>query len=163
MKETRKRCPKCGVTKDYSEYHKSRNNSRGIQSRCKACQKAELVARKKKNPERYAKLSRDWKAKNRDKVNKASRWYKIKAAYGLTEQEYDDLLAKQGHRCAICETLEPKGKGIWHIDHCHETGKVRAILCHHCNVGLGHFQDSISLLQKAVDYVTYYRELHKGK
>lgn len=58
----------------------------------------------------------------------------------------------QNNRCAICQKALPEGKQC-HVDHCHTTGHVRALLCHKCNVGIGHFDDSAAELQKAIDYL----------
>jgi hypothetical protein len=64
---------------------------------------------------------------------------------------------KQGGVCAICEKKETrkyKGKIIrLSIDHNHKTGEIRGLLCHGCNVGIGHFSDSIEFLLKAINYL----------
>jgi hypothetical protein len=73
--------------------------------------------------------------------------------YGLTEADWDTLLIAQAGRCGICRGETPGGKGRWHIDHCHATGKVRGLLCHHCNVGLGNFKDDPDLLRTAIAYL----------
>ena len=57
------------------------------------------------------------------------------------------MLVAQGGRCAACGTREPGTKKGWHVDHCHETGAVRGILCHHCNVGIGKAKDNIETLR----------------
>ncbi len=75
------------------------------------------------------------------------------AAYGITTQQRDEMLQAQGGVCAICSASEPQGRGTWHIDHCHTAGHVRGVLCHHCNVGLGHFRDNPEVLSKAIDYL----------
>jgi hypothetical protein len=62
-------------------------------------------------------------------------------------------LEKQGNKCGICGRLEPLGKGGWHLDHDHITGRIRGLLCHHCNVGLGHFGDSQEMLLRAVRWL----------
>lgn len=72
--------------------------------------------------------------------------------YGLTQDEFDELLYLQGMACAICRTLKPRANG-WHVDHSHSTGLIRGILCSHCNIGLGNFQDSADLLENAIDYL----------
>ncbi len=73
--------------------------------------------------------------------------------YAITEQQWSEMLARQGGKCAICHAAEAGGKGGWHIDHCHETGRVRGLLCHHCNTGLGLFKDDPDLLTKALHYL----------
>lgn len=72
--------------------------------------------------------------------------------YGLTVESFDALLASQGGVCAICAG-PATGRG-WHVDHCHDTGRVRGVLCHQCNVGLGHFHDDPVRLRAAVKYLT---------
>lgn len=69
--------------------------------------------------------------------------------YGLTEMEYEVRLAAQGGRCLICRTDD----GRLVVDHCHESGRVRGLLCHRCNVGLGWFNDSPSSLTRALQYI----------
>jgi hypothetical protein len=72
--------------------------------------------------------------------------------YGLTADDFRTMLAEQGGRCAICGGTEP-GPRNWHIDHDHAFGHVRGLLCHKCNVGLGHFDDSVDRLRAAVRYL----------
>jgi len=65
------------------------------------------------------------------------------------------MLKEQGGGCAICGETKPlKGKNYLCVDHCHETGEVRGILCHACNTGLGKFKDSPELLHTAINYLT---------
>lgn len=74
--------------------------------------------------------------------------------YGLTQDDWDHMLLQQDGRCAICRTDRPGGRGeLWHIDHCHVTNRVRGLLCHNCNVGIGNFRDDRQLLLKAAEYL----------
>jgi hypothetical protein len=75
----------------------------------------------------------------------------LKSKYGITEQQYTEMLDAQDHRCAICFSDTP-GKD-WHIDHDHVTGDVRGILCFACNTALGLMQDNSDILLSAVDYL----------
>jgi len=77
----------------------------------------------------------------------------LKSTYGITLDDYEALLTAQHGACAICGATEPGGRGRFHIDHCHDKGGVRGLLCANCNQGLGKFKDSPSLLYKAAAYL----------
>ena len=76
----------------------------------------------------------------------------LKYRYGITLAERDAMLAAQGYVCAICGTDNP-GKGDWHTDHCHSSGRVRGILCNNCNKLLGHARDNTDTLRNAIEYL----------
>lgn len=85
----------------------------------------------------------------------------LKSRYGLTPEQYDEMLAAQDGACALCAE-KPKPGGIkaaskLHVDHDHETGKIRALLCNRCNQGLGYFRDDTALMQRASLYVWKHR------
>ena len=74
--------------------------------------------------------------------------------FGMTMDDYDEMLSNQNMGCKICNTKVPRGQGRFHIDHCHTTGKIRGLLCSKCNVGLGQFDDNIGKLNNAIRYLT---------
>ncbi|MGN6173164.1 MAG: endonuclease VII domain-containing protein [Streptosporangiaceae bacterium] len=79
--------------------------------------------------------------------------------YGITEQTWDHLLARQDGRCAICRTDTPGRRGeSWHIDHDHVTGLVRGLLCQRCNLAIGMLEDSPDLLSAALRYIESHRQ-----
>ena len=80
--------------------------------------------------------------------------------YGIDEAGYQQLLKSQKGLCAICGTNDPHGKkhNRFHVDHCHETGMVRGLLCSRCNMGLGSFLDSIEIMNKAIEYIAISEE-----
>jgi hypothetical protein len=78
--------------------------------------------------------------------------------YGLTIQEWRDLLALQGHACAICRTSLGEDRHT-HTDHDHETGKVRGLLCRNCNTALGKLGDQPQALHEAIDYLYSSRDV----
>lgn len=88
-------------------------------------------------------------------TNKAKN-YELQAKYGITFDTYTELLKKQNFVCAICQKPESKlvKKKICKlaVDHCHETGRIRALLCYACNVGIGFFKHNPDLLRKAALY-----------
>ena len=80
--------------------------------------------------------------------------------YGVTEREFQKMTALQNGLCAICNQPEKRkptrldgGAAPLHVDHDHATGKVRALLCGQCNLGLGHFRDDLKLLRAAIAYL----------
>jgi hypothetical protein len=78
--------------------------------------------------------------------------------YNLTLELYDEKLKSQDYKCAICGIHQndntKNGKSIYlSVDHCHKSNKVRDLLCHKCNTGLGYFKDNTEFLLKAVDYL----------
>lgn len=76
---------------------------------------------------------------------------RLKANYGMTPEEWLAMFEAQGCRCAICGSDNPNAKAGWNTDHCHKSGKVRFILCAHCNRGLGAFRDNPEWLRKAAE------------
>jgi hypothetical protein len=79
----------------------------------------------------------------------------LRNGFGLTLEEYGALLATQGEVCAICGGKDEKVRLA--VDHCHETGDIRGLLCRRCNTGLGLFRDSVELMTRAIQYVKDHR------
>jgi len=77
----------------------------------------------------------------------------LRSLYGITQADYDGLLALQYGRCAICGTTKPGTRGTWRVDHDHQTGQVRGLLCDRCNLGIGYMQDDPDILIAAARYV----------
>jgi hypothetical protein len=88
------------------------------------------------------------------------RFQKLKV-YGIDEVDYNKLLEEQNGVCAICrlpESAAQKGKLLrLAVDHDHKTGRIRGLLCHRCNRGLGLAKDSIELFRNAADYLRKYK------
>lgn len=100
-----------------------------------------------------AAVMREYRKQNPDKFHK----YELKKSHNLTVEEYDQLLKKQNHVCAICfkpEHVIHLGKPRrMAVDHCHETGKIRGLLCTNCNKLLGHAKDNKQILGQAIAYL----------
>lgn len=82
--------------------------------------------------------------------------YRRLQKYGVTPEQYDALMETQGGACAIC--LRAFGPDRYrdraHVDHCHDTGRVRGLLCPSCNTALGHLRDSVPNLERAIAYLS---------
>ena len=134
MTSSKKRCSKCKVVKLLTEFYKKTKGKDGHQTYCKECHKQTFDDHLKRNPDRN-----------------------LLQRYGITGEEKTNMAQGQGNCCAICRTpFSDKLKPC--VDHCHASTYVRGILCRHCNTGLGHFQDSPKLLQRAIHYIDYHAE-----
>lgn len=105
-----------------------------------------MTVRRRSTAESNAKRPRG----NRKPVTPASAWRdRLKSAYGMTLDDWHNLILEQEGRCAICneQMREPN------TDHCHSTGRVRGILCRPCNLGLGFFRDNEQRLAAARVYL----------
>lgn len=86
---------------------------------------------------------------HKQEIQKQNRKTKLLKRYNLTPDDYNKLFKKQHGKCAICGK---KKKLI--VDHCHQTGHVRGLICQGCNIGLGHLGDTLQGLQNAIKYLT---------
>jgi hypothetical protein len=98
----------------------------------------------------HSEKGKAWRAKNREAI----RVKKLLDNYGISLETYQALLARSDGRCEVCRKPQqgPRAKHLF-IDHDHETGEIRGLLCHHCNMGLGCFRDSQELMQSAIQYL----------
>jgi hypothetical protein len=108
-----------------------------------------LRRRRKKHPELFRQKDRARYQRDKTRIKERERFYR----FGLTAIDIAKLLEEQHYCCAICGTSTPGGRGDWHVDHDHKTGKIRGLLCHKCNVGLGCLGDSIDVLVSAISYL----------
>lgn len=93
-------------------------------------------------------------AKNPKYYSQRHRKYLLQKNYGISPAEYDALLKDQNYCCAICGTDKPTGRWkAFAVDHNHDTGAVRGLLCNECNRGMGLLKDDINLLRKAAEYL----------
>jgi Recombination endonuclease VII len=113
-----------------------------------------------RNREKHYEICKKTIAKNKEHYSKRHRKYLLSKSYGITEEDYNAMLMSQNYCCAICGTDKPTGKWkVFAVDHDHETGQVRELLCNECNRGIGLLKDSPELLIKAADYLLK----HKNK
>jgi hypothetical protein len=96
-----------------------------------------------------------WCQDNPEEAQEKSRKASYKKDYGITIGDYDEMFLQQAGKCAICGTTKPTAKrSHFAVDHDHFTGKVRGLLCHHFNSGIGYLKDDIKLLASAIQYLT---------
>ena len=111
-----------------------------------------------RNPDKVRKLAKEaakeFRRLHPDKARERDRKKRCKEVYNITEQEYQFLLSKQKHKCAICGTVHSKEKyKKLCVDHSHITKITRGLLCGHCNKLIGFAKENTDILQKAIEYV----------
>ena len=127
-------CRVCGEEKGLEEFFRRKKGSEILRTECKTC-----IAKKNK-AWRYAVPGRDRKRF-------------LKRAYGITPEQYTEMLEEQGGVCAANGCDSSRGHGVLYVDHCHKTGRVRGLLCHSCNTALGHVFDNADKLRGLIQYL----------
>lgn len=143
-KLTERTCARCGVTKAVEQFTPHRPYCR----ECRAAWQRDYVDRNRGKA--YA-AARKWRREN----NYAER--KRLGTYGLTPDDYQRMFKEQGGVCYLCKRPQSKGRKNLSVDHDHRTGRVRALLCTRCNVGLAQFDDNVEVMAAAIAYVEEHR------
>jgi hypothetical protein len=134
-----KACAKCWNFFDATAFYSDLRLKDGLQGECRKCRNLEAVKWQQRNP-------------------RSKRNTHLKSKFGITIEQFDFLLKTQNNCCGICMSPTPKGRGTFHVDHCHKTGTIRGLLCHDCNTGIGKFGDNIEALKKAVNYLERFND-----
>lgn len=140
-------CPRCEEYKTADQYHTSRNRRDGLYYECKKCRYKRVSANSKKNYD-----------------PQKARSIQLKRNYGITEEDYLHMFMRQEGVCACCGREEThfskRGNTIMKlsVDHCHKTGKVRALLCNECNTSLGLLDEDPERVACLLRYVINLKE-----
>lgn len=165
-------CLKCNIKKPLEDFGTRTRNSHGKRGRCKLC---EIEDRKiYLTPERIEQgriTSRKWFFNHREEVRKKQliwcknnkehrfkyqRKLQLQKRYGITQEQYDVMSIEQNHKCKICKSDNPgHNNKYFYVDHCHKTKIVRGLLCRHCNMAIGQFNDNAINIRRAADYVEF--------
>lgn len=151
---TSKPCCECKQVKLLTEFTCRRKEPDGLARQCRDCLKKRRDAWIDKNPNRP-----DNGASQRYKERYPERRIEsiMKCKYGIGFKEYNSLMESQGEKCAICgapPVIRPHStRKTLCIDHDHETGTVRGLLCRQCNHGIGLFADNPEILERAASYL----------
>ncbi|MEU6591635.1 endonuclease VII domain-containing protein [Streptomyces sp. NPDC046881] len=175
-----KACRKCGRSLPLAAFARDRHRRDGLQVHCRECVAEYGAAHYRRRREAMGKPVRE-KAdvpaghklcRSCGQVKPHSEWHRnatasdglstrckacraalgredhLRRTYGITRAERDRLVTSQGGVCCICLAAPPA-----HVDHCHETGRVRGVLCFSCNAALGQFKDQPEVIRRAAAYV----------
>lgn len=138
------KCVTCGIRKPTSEFYKRADRKSGLSGSCKECTRERAARWYAENKDRASRSQAQWHARNRER----QAHYKRRRQYGITDAEYKRMREEQGDRCAICGKDRPLV-----VDHCHDTGKVRGLLCNKCNSAIGYLGDDPTVIERAATYV----------
>lgn len=100
------------------------------------------------NKKRSNARSADWQKRHPD----YHRDHHLKYLYGLTPGTYKLMLKSQGGACAICKRIRRLS-----VDHCHKTGRIRALLCQSCNAAIGLLREDVFVIENALNYIKYHQ------
>lgn len=157
-------CFKCKKEKDLWEFYKHKSHKDGLTSSCKECTNKVNKYNYKKHKtkrlewakqyrlghkEELKKWGKDWYKKNKDRVKN----YALLHKYGLSITEYNYRFNEQNGCCAICGTHQSELTQSLAVDHCHEIGRVRGLLCSKCNITLGNVNEDVNTLLAMVEYL----------
>lgn len=145
LDRTTRVCSKCGVRKPVDDFG-IRSKGKYRRSRCKPCESEDTRLR-------LAQMS------SADRVERSEAYWRSSLIrnYGITHEEYAAILAAQGGGCGICGSTKAGGRrSRLAVDHCHETGEVRGILCDNCNRALGLIGDDMDAVLNALSYLDGY-------
>jgi hypothetical protein len=140
-------CPTCKVEKSLNAYsvYKTGERKGHPAGACKDCRAALHKTRKRADPTIYERI--EWPCK-------------LKRLYGITVEQYDELLAKQNGCCAVCGSGSSYSRNYkitkrakFSVDHCHATGKIRGLLCTRCNRAIGLIGDNIETALRMSEYL----------
>ena len=154
--EVTKTCTGCLLDLPLSEFRIRTDRDGRRHSRCHGCiNNTTVVAAKKRR------IADPLGASVRDRKSNLKR-------YGLTEEEFIEMAEEQEWLCAICRKdihgiNLVNGKRMAHVDHDHESGKVRGLLCNNCNRGIGLLGDSAEILSRASQYLSGYEAAARGE
>ena len=181
-------CTRCRVEQDEQSFCRHQRRPDGLSCWCRSCSKKNKKAHYQKNKDKYKKRNARNYLKNKDRIKKVTRkWYqenreqqlkylkkyreqntrsysekKLMINYGFSPEVAKQVyLMQRNDPCYICGVAGDKGKPL-HTDHCHETGKVRGLICGACNVGVGFFRNSPDYLRKTAEYLENPPEINQN-
>lgn len=154
------RCRQCRVLKTRESWHRNKHKyAEKFREERRETVNESLKVKRLANLDEYRKYGRDKYQRDKDRQNILRAIVKFQ----FNIDDFYKMLEAQNNRCAICGNLETRrfNGNITRLalDHCHKTGRVRGLLCHACNTGIGKFNDDIELMGKAMKYIRKHNEI----
>lgn len=142
-------CSICKIEKNSADFKLKSNGC--LSSFCRTCSASYQKKYQEKNKEKIKEKKKHYHTQTKE----YRRWYTIKLRYGITKEEYENMLLMQNGGCAICQTTKSghKNTNEMVVDHCHKTKKVRGLLCNRCNTLLGLIDDNSTFMENVSNYL----------
>jgi hypothetical protein len=145
-------CKKCLQEKNFDNYKILRKNKNGTnlyKSQCNDCYNKHYIEKyRSKSEDQRKKIYQEKKDKTTFDIRKN---WRLKHRFGINLDIFTEMYEKQNGRCYLCEK-KIEGKDV-KVDHNHQTGKLRKLLCHNCNTSLGLLGENLKIFYKCIDYL----------
>lgn len=176
-------CTKCKSEKPISDFRKDQYSTKGYHPHCRQCYNESQRKYRRNNKEGVNNYAKNYYNENSERIhtmrklrkngedtshlhskkevfsNTKEGWKKIierkwkaNGILDMSYERYEAMLESQDYSCLICSKQHTEEKKLF-VDHCHNTGHVRGLLCNNCNNGMGKLKDSVELLEKAITYL----------
>jgi hypothetical protein len=146
-------CYKCNTEQPLNQFTKDKYSKDNHSGLCKACTAIKRKAWNTQNPGVTVAASKRWTEENPEKAKRIRRNSWLKHSYGITQDQYDEMLRLQNNQCAICQRPQSDMIRKFCVDHNHTTGEVRDLLCPECNSLIGMAKENKDILLKAISYI----------
>lgn len=151
-------CRRCQVLKPVDQFWKNRAKLSGLSQYCNTCSNLNRKETRHRAAEGKTKFKRgSYKHFSEDQHRVRAREQSLIKEYNITIHEYNAMFNNQNGCCAICNTHQSSLKRPLDVDHDHNTGKIRGLLCFKCNTGIGLLQEDPGILNKAIEYLVELR------
>jgi hypothetical protein len=151
-----KTCVRCGETKPMDGFKNRKDSKDGRRNDCRRCSMVREELRRKQPAVKAKMLAAQSARRKRNYDPLANKNGMLRWRFGITLKEYDAMLAEQSGGCAICGGVDTRALAV---DHDHQTGQVRALLCGPCNTGIGHLGDDPKRILAAAAYLLRYKKI----
>ncbi|GII89623.1 hypothetical protein Ssi03_76130 [Sphaerisporangium siamense] len=154
-------CTRCERDLPLAEYYAEKTGTLGLRAECKSCWSTRISNQYKANKERVHARNKAWRAANPERQAAIRRRSRLRRMYGISIEDYGAMLADQGGKCAGCGGTSSGDRryDVFAVDHDHQTGEIRGLLCAACNLALGLLNDSPERLMALVAYLLQHMDV----
>jgi len=162
MSAKHRTCKVCGEYKEIDNFQPQGYQCRSCRNKKQQAYWASLPEDIRKQRQNSLEYKKEYAKRNSVKIKKLARAQHLKRKFKMTVEEYDAILEKQNGVCLLCKNVCDTGNSLA-VDHDHDSGKIRGLLCKNCNTALGLFKDNVDVMTRAIEYIEMHSEIKVGK